>query len=149
MTVSSSLCQAFLRNIVVSDTPNGCWHMKFVNPDGIAVLEGDKQSHWGNRISHRMFFPNAELGRDLVFPVKCHNLGCVNPWHLQPVTRREFYNLLLLLKTPDDVDLSPWGCPFCQETGTLFRVHCAAGMPRTMCIRCLREVLPYTEKAPH
>ena len=84
--------RARLTHRITEDPVTGCWLWR-----GAAGKNGyGRMSIGGNvvRFAHRIAY---ELYRGPIPPTKeldhlCRNHGCVNPWHLQPVTRRE--NLL-------------------------------------------------------
>ena len=67
---------------------DGCWHWtasKNVGGYGIFRFEGHNQV--AHRVSYRMFVGPIPEGLELDH--LCRNRGCVNPDHLEPVTRIE------------------------------------------------------------
>ncbi len=66
--------------------PENCW----IWPG--AVRQEDGRGRIGNRYAYRVIYEavtGAAVPDDLVLHHECHTPGCVNPFHLSPVSRAE------------------------------------------------------------
>lgn len=72
----------------VDRTASGCWEwMAFRKPSGYGQYSAGKRRLAAHRVAYILTVghPPADLDLDHL----CRNRGCVNPDHLEPVTRRE------------------------------------------------------------
>lgn len=69
--------------------PNsGCWlWLNFLTDDGYGVIFSDRKTKRAHRVAYELF--RGEIPDGLVIDHLCRNRCCVNPWHLEIVTRRE------------------------------------------------------------
>lgn len=73
---------------MVDKTPT-CWHWTgATNERGYGVFKLERKQHKAHRISYMLFSGN-DLDGTLVVHHTCANRSCVNPDHLQAVTRHE------------------------------------------------------------
>lgn len=82
-----------LNRIEVEPGPalTGCWQwLKAVKDAGYAVAEINGRMHRMHRTAFVSFRGEIPTGLDLDH--LCRNRSCVNPWHLEPVTRSENLN---------------------------------------------------------
>lgn len=69
-----------------------CWDwLSYIDPDGYSRFQIKNVSYGAHRLSWKEFF--GEIPKDMVIDHKCRNRSCVNPYHMQLVTRGE--NVLL------------------------------------------------------
>jgi hypothetical protein len=71
----------------VSEGKNGCWEWAHVGSNTYGTAFQDDDKAW---LPHRWSysFLRAEIPEGLELDHLCRNRVCVNPWHLEPVTRR-------------------------------------------------------------
>ncbi len=64
-----------------------CWIWHNTDGAGYGTYFNDNKQHW---LPHRWAytFLRAEIPEGLDLDHLCRNRGCVNPWHLEPVTHR-------------------------------------------------------------
>jgi len=125
--------ERILRNIEVV-TESGCWiWMSDLNNGGYGLLKFGRKRELAHRISYREFRGSIPEGLELdhLCRVRC----CVNPDHLEPVTKKE------------NVNRSP------RCLNKLSRTHCKRGHPwseentywinsqKRLCRVCSRELL--------
>jgi len=68
--------------------PNGCWQwIGLITHYGYGRMEVRTRPRMAHRISYQVFRGEIEGQMDLDHT--CRNRACVNPWHLEPVTKRE------------------------------------------------------------
>jgi hypothetical protein len=76
--------------VKVEKHPDGCWQwLGALNERGYALFEasvtrGSKRAHRWSYEFYRGSIPDG-----LTLDHLCCNKACVNPWHLEPVTRHE------------------------------------------------------------
>lgn len=71
----------------VTPNPDGCWEwVAYIRPDGYGELHVTS----GSRLAHRVAY-SALIGDPPTDTLdhRCRNRSCVNPGHLEPVTRGE------------------------------------------------------------
>ena len=69
--------------------PNGCWTwLGKINADGYGTVE---KEHWGTAMAHRLFYMRyrGEIAAGLEIDHLCRTRHCVNPDHLEVVTKAE------------------------------------------------------------
>lgn len=69
---------------------NGCWEWIGSTNGGYGKITINKRTYKAHRVTYELFVGPIPAGLDIDH--LCRNHGCVNPAHLEPVTRRE--NLL-------------------------------------------------------
>lgn len=74
----------------VTVKPDGCWDWSNANAGGYGMWTQHGVTIPAHRLMYRLLVGPIPVGRDLDH--LCRNRRCVNPEHLEPVTRRE--NLL-------------------------------------------------------
>lgn len=68
--------------------PDGCWPwLRPLGKDGYGRFHFDGGPHLAHRIAYLLVVGEVPLGLELDH--LCRNRACVNPDHLEPVTRRE------------------------------------------------------------
>lgn len=69
--------------------PNsGCWlWLQFLTSDGYGSIRSGNRMHPAHRVAYELY--RGEIPVGLVIDHLCRNRCCVNPWHLEVVTRRE------------------------------------------------------------
>jgi len=73
---------------VLEDPDTGCWNWQgSIRPDGYPFLAVGQGQTYAHRFSYRLLVAEPPEGLDLDH--LCRNRACVNPDHLEPVTRRE------------------------------------------------------------
>ena len=72
----------------VTDGADGCWEWNRTDRAGYGEPFFDDNVRW---LPHRWAysFLRGEIPEGLELDHLCRNRGCVNPWHLEPVTRSE------------------------------------------------------------
>ena len=66
----------------------GCWSWSaYCHPDGYGRYKLDGKGHYAHRVSYEALVGPIPDGLDLDH--LCRQRSCVNPTHLEPVTRRE------------------------------------------------------------
>jgi hypothetical protein len=89
--VGQSLYERFKDKYVVA--PNGCWNMKVVRTTGKGPGYGWLWHEGKTRYAHVVMYEVMSglrlSGRELQVDHLCKNRGCVNPFHLELVTRQE------------------------------------------------------------
>lgn len=67
---------------------NGCWNWTaFINKGGYSIIMIQGKPRRGHRISYEEFI--GEIPHKLDLDHLCRNRKCINPKHLEPVTRKE------------------------------------------------------------
>lgn len=87
---NNSIRDRFWKKVSVSDN-SSCWNWnaaKFGNGYGHFVIGKGKGR---NKLSHRVAFEIyfGKISKGMVLDHKCKNKSCVNPYHLEQVTKRE------------------------------------------------------------
>jgi Zn-finger nucleic acid-binding protein len=78
----------FLSNVAARPLDNECWLWPYGrNSQGYGVVYVDGKQIVVHRWSYRTFI--GEIPSGLELDHLCRNRGCLNPLHLEPVTRRE------------------------------------------------------------
>jgi len=84
--------ERFWEKIQITD--NGCWMWQaYVKPNGYAGFgignteENNRKMEYAHRWAYRNFI--GEIPKGLELDHLCRNRSCVNPNHLEPVTRKE------------------------------------------------------------
>ena len=82
---SSSLAEFFWSR-VNKDGANGCWLWEGQKRDGYGIIRRGRR-----RLAHRYAYELTWgiIPDDCSLDHLCMNTLCVNPWHLEPVSRRE------------------------------------------------------------
>lgn len=126
---------------VMRDPNSGCWlWVGYVDPIGgygqfNVGIPGDKKAH---RWSYRLYVGEIPQGMDLDH--KCRQRCCVNPGHLEPVTRKE--NLRrgigqeLAKRKAENRTHCKYGHPNTPENG---RIRMYKNIRYFQCLVCLRE----------
>ncbi len=82
------LDQRFFAKVDVGNSPAGCWiWTAHVDDDGYGRLQVQRRSVRAYRIAYEMFVGPVPVG--LQIDHLCREPGCVNPLHLEAVTREE------------------------------------------------------------
>lgn len=75
--------------------PGDCWawsgaHFK-QNGYALLAVRSERDGKWRPTVAHRIAYELyvAEIPAGLVIDHLCRNHGCVNPWHMEPITRGE------------------------------------------------------------
>jgi len=74
------------------DQKTGCWNwMRAKSPNGYGVIAFPRSQGAGSICAHRFFYiqKNGPIQKGMELDHLCRNKGCVNPDHLEPVTRIE------------------------------------------------------------
>ncbi len=72
----------------VEFSADGCWDWcGWVAPNGYGQVRLMKKLYYAHRLSYLAFVGEIPAGLDLDH--LCRNRRCVNPYHLEPVTRKE------------------------------------------------------------
>lgn len=125
-----SLQERILTKIVAS--PDGCWLLDaYICKNGYGKIWNGKRSDWAHRVSYSAFVGPIPVGLDLDH--LCRVRACVNPWHLEPVTRKVNYNRSPLSNSR--VTHCPSGHPYSPENTGVFRQARAGGFGR-YCREC-------------
>ena len=76
--------QRFFAKVTQADD---CWLWNHTDPNGYGTLFSDDNVRW---LPHRWSFTylREAIPEGLELDHLCRNRACVNPWHLEPVTRR-------------------------------------------------------------
>lgn len=83
----NSLLTRFLAKFAI-DPVSGCWNWTaFINEGGYGMITNDRKPRRAHRISYEIHVGPIPNGLDLDH--LCRNRRCVNPSHLEPVTRKE------------------------------------------------------------
>jgi len=78
----------FLGKIRLPDGAGGCWEWAGGSRSkGYGKVWFAGAMRWAHRVSYVLFVGPIEAGQDIHHT--CHSTMCVNPWHLQSVTRSE------------------------------------------------------------
>ena len=73
---------------VKRDEETGCWLWQgYCDSDGYAQFKFGGRAHWARRLAYAMFRRPMPGGLELDH--KCRERSCVNPWHLDLVTKLE------------------------------------------------------------
>lgn len=86
MTTNKSDIQRFVEKI--TESPDGCWEWTAYKGDnGYGRFSVNNRGTLAHRWSYEFHISPVPDG--LVLDHLCRNRGCVNPWHLEPVTAAE------------------------------------------------------------
>jgi HNH endonuclease len=84
-SLEKTLCRFFLYSTVA---PNGCWiWIKSRHPSGYGQFRANNKAVMAHRYAYQTFVGDIPAGLDLDH--LCRNPACCNPFHLEPVTRKE------------------------------------------------------------
>jgi hypothetical protein len=75
----------------VTEDGNGCWIFNGkINHNGYGTLYVGPR-RWDTKLTHRLTYEHfiTEIPEDLQMDHLCRARACCNPWHLEPVTRKE------------------------------------------------------------
>ncbi len=81
-----------LRAKTVPDKKSSCWiWVGHVKKNGYGAMSVKDNGAWKTKVAHRLWFEVAvgPIPAGLDLDHKCRNRRCVNPGHLEPVTRSE------------------------------------------------------------
>lgn len=79
-----------IRRLIPDETGRGCWVWNgSVNHAGYGIIGYQGRS----RLVHRLIYVGIFGDTDRVLHHLCREPRCVNPWHLQPLTRKEHMRL--------------------------------------------------------
>lgn len=71
----------------VSVSTDGCWEWMASKNLGYGKFKYKKEMRLAHRVSYKIF--KGDFDENLVIDHICYNRGCVNPEHLQPLTREQ------------------------------------------------------------
>lgn len=117
----------FYSKVAVPGTPNGCWEWTGAkDKTGYGRFKINGKAEMSHRVSHMIFIGDIPEGYDIDH--LCRNTGCVNPEHIEAVTRQENY-------------LRGLGPSLAKqrEPCNKFKTHCVNGHPRTVENTCFDE----------
>lgn len=101
------------------DATSGCWQWTAATTNGYGRVKWNGVLHLAHRLSYEHYVGDIPDGLELDH--LCRNRGCINPAHLEPVTRRE--NILRGVSPPAlgaRVTYCPNGHPY-DEANTYTR----------------------------
>jgi HNH endonuclease len=74
-------------NLKYEKTDSGCWNwIGYVNDNGYGIFSINNKQYRAHRVSYEIYTSSVPLSLDLDH--LCRNRRCVNPNHLEPVTRK-------------------------------------------------------------
>ena len=83
---NKSIAELLIKNIKAN--ANGCWNwISGKTSAGYAEVNFGGKTHYGHRISYEYFI--GKIPKDLTIDHLCCNKACINPNHLEAVTRSE------------------------------------------------------------
>jgi hypothetical protein len=101
----------------ISKSP--CWQcVGFINQNGYAIITRNYRPKRAHRVSYELFVGPIPEGLELDH--LCRNRSCVNPKHLEPVTRKEN-----LRRSP----LACWSGGLALRIKKKVKTHCVHGHP--------------------
>lgn len=94
MTLHSALPERFQRRVTVQD--DGCWSWDTTNSIGYGEFMQNRVGYYAHRFAYEAMV--GPIPEGLVIDHLCRNRRCVNPAHMEPVTRGE--NVLRGISVP-------------------------------------------------
>lgn len=119
------------------DVPDECWRWPVGKPND----EGRPRLRWGMvyRITYRMLV-DPDLPDDLDLHHLCGHAWCVNPWHLQPLPRKEHIALHRSMRPRKTVCVNGHDLTDPANVAvTIGRTGRMAGRERRNCRACMAE----------
>lgn len=124
----------FAAKVVISTSLSGCWEWTGSISGGYGRFRpgASRPTASAHRWAYEQFVGPVPAGLDLDH--LCRNPRCVNPMHLEPVTRRE--NLRRSPFSPGHRTHCPQGHPY--EGGNVYLYTDRLGRKHRHCMTCLR-----------
>ena len=123
--------ERLMSRLISADEPLGCWTGRSVREDGYVTVEDSGRAYLAHRWMYEHFIAPIPEGLDLDH--LCRNRACVNPWHLEPVTRR--INTL----RGDAPQIVSWRTDRCIRGHDLRGAYVRRDTGGRMCRECARE----------